>query len=336
MELDKEISKCLLHISQLIEKDQMNAASELMQSVVADHPDWVDERFQAELQLIMKQMEYKIALKDYTYLRSLALVYKYCVMHYGQIDIQKVKDTVRSVSVGRDGLLPEHDTVWWCWLQGIDNAPEIVKVCYRSLQKLGRKIIVLDEESIPQYAELPGYVTEKYRKGIISKTHYTDLVRLELLTRRGGTWIDATTWISDTQKIISLLNEEDLFLFRAGNVSEHIIFDSWFIHAHKPSCILEETKRMLYAYWAEEDELKHYFLVHLMMTLACQHFQEEYNRIPVFSNEPCHILQYELLRPYEQRRLRQILEMSDVHKLTYKIEETQTDGTFLQHLLLEE
>lgn len=335
MEPGKEIAQCLLQITQLIETDQMNAASELMQRVVADHPDWVDERFQAELQLIMKQMEYKIALKDYTYLRSLALVYKYCEMHYGQIGIQQGRDAVQPVSAGKDDLLPEHDTIWWCWLQGIENAPEIVKACYRSLQKLGRKIVVLDEENIPRYVELPAHVTEKYQRGIIGRAHYTDLVRLELLTRLGGAWIDATTWVSGTERIIPLLEEEDLFFFRAGNVSQYIIFDNWFMHARKPSRILEATKEMLYAYWADEDEAKHYFIFHLMMTLACQHFQEEYDRIPVFSNEPCHVLQYELLRPYKPRRWGQIMEMSDIHKLTYKIEGTQSEGTFLQHLLLE-
>ena len=227
MEPGKEIAQCLLQITQLIETDQMNAASELMQSIVADHPDWVDERFQAELQMIMKQMEYKIALKDYTYLRSLALVYKYCEMHYGQIGIQQGRDAVQPVSAGNDDLLPEHDTIWWCWLQGIENAPEIVKACYRSLQKLGRKIVVLDEENIPRYVELPAHVTEKYQRGIIGRAHYTDLVRLELLTRLGGAWIDATTWVSGTERIIPLLEEEDLFFFRAGNVSQYIIFDNW-------------------------------------------------------------------------------------------------------------
>ena len=25
--------------------------------------------------------------------------------------------------------------IWFCWLQGIENAPEVVKACYRSLQR---------------------------------------------------------------------------------------------------------------------------------------------------------------------------------------------------------
>ena len=98
---------------------------------------------------------------------------------------------------------------------------------------------------------------------------------------------------------------------------------------------------MLYAYWANENEAKHYFVFHLMTTIACQYFPEEYQQIPVFSNEPCHILQYELKSPYSEKRWKQILTMSDVHKLTYKLETDQSgqsdqmEETFLQHLLKE-
>ena len=35
-------------------------------------------------------------------------------------------------------------------------------------------------------------VMEKWEKGIITHTHMTDLLRLELLIKYGGMWIDAT------------------------------------------------------------------------------------------------------------------------------------------------
>ena len=34
------------------------------------------------------------------------------------------------------GLSHEHPKViWWCWLQGIENAPSIVKACFNSLMR---------------------------------------------------------------------------------------------------------------------------------------------------------------------------------------------------------
>lgn len=232
--------------------------------------------------------------------------------------------------------LPDADTIWWCWLQGLESAPDIVKACYRSVQsleKFGKRIVVLDSENLFEYVSLPSYVVEKYQQGMIGMAHFADLVRLELLTSRGGTWIDATAWIAGTERLLSIL-EEDLFFYRSGNVSEYLIFDNWFMHARKQSRILDATKRLLYAYWQRENEAKHYFIFQLFMTLACKYNTEEYEKIPRFSNEPCHVLQYELSKPFNERRWAQLLGMSDVHKLTYRLEEsTERKGTMLEKVL---
>lgn len=42
--------------------------------------------------------------------------------------------------------------------------------------------------------EFPKYIEEKWKRGVITHTHMTDLLRLELLIRYGGTWIDATVF----------------------------------------------------------------------------------------------------------------------------------------------
>ena len=37
---------------------------------------------------------------------------------------------------------------------------------------------------------------DKYKKGIFTRTHFSDILRLELLTKYGGTWIDASVLIT--------------------------------------------------------------------------------------------------------------------------------------------
>ncbi|MCR5120088.1 MAG: capsular polysaccharide synthesis protein [Lachnospiraceae bacterium] len=325
-ESGKIITELLTQAQQLIDADKSDDAYKLISSVVSAHPEAVDGRFQAELQLIMKNMEYKKALKEFSFLRSMSLVYKYCEVNY--------QDAGRELDGYEAGTeLPEKDVIWCCWLQGAENAPEVVKTCMKSLGKLGRKIVILDEGNIGEYVKLPGHIEEKYKSGIISRTHYTDLVRLELLTERGGAWIDATTFISGTDMIKSVLETDDLFMYRSGNVSEYIVFDSWFIQAKRKSSILEAAKRMLYAYWEKEGELKNYFLVHLLLTLACRIYPEEYSRIALFSNEPAHVLQHDMFLHFSEKRWGQILKMSDVHKLTYKYEERDISGTFLEYVM---
>ena len=87
-------------------------------------------------------------------------------------------------------------TIWILWLQGVENAPEIVKKCIKSIKYYNgdKKIVVLTKDNLFDYIKLPKYIIEKWRKGIISNTHFSDIVRIELLYDYGGIWMDATTF----------------------------------------------------------------------------------------------------------------------------------------------
>lgn len=165
--------------------------------------------------------------------------------------------------------MSDMDTVWCCWFQGLDNAPEIVKCCVNSIKQLGRKMVLLTEYNVRDYVFLPDYIWIKYREGTILPAHLSDLVRLELLTTRDGIWIDATTWISGTEHILPILDEKPIFMYRSGQVNEHIVFDNWLMQAKVFCKIFETTKEMLLEYWRRESSARNYFLMHIFMTIAC-------------------------------------------------------------------
>ena len=96
-------------------------------------------------------------------------------------------------------ILHEHvDIVWVCWFQGMEHAPKMVQYCFESLKSnlRDKRIILITEDNYKEYVQFPTYILEKYEKGCLSKTHLSDLLRLELLIKYGGTWIDATVWCS--------------------------------------------------------------------------------------------------------------------------------------------
>ena len=121
-----------------------------------------------------------------------------------------MKEFAAQVSNEGTALPHEHPkTIWFCWLQGLENAPEVVKACYHSLvrhlgiagrgstgsptaRNEGYEIIVIDGKNWREYVDLPEYVVEKWRNGLIPAAHFSDLLRLQLLIRFGGTWIDST------------------------------------------------------------------------------------------------------------------------------------------------
>lgn len=226
------------------------------------------------------------------------------------------------------------DTVWWCWLQGEENAPPVVKACLESLRKNlpGKNIIVLSEENLWNYVDFPDYISEKYRKGIISKAHFSDLLRIQLLAQRGGTWIDSTVYCTGFP---GYLFNTPLFAFKEKERGDPAIAaSSWLLAAEKGNPIITLTRNLLFLYWKNHSHLYHYFLLHFFFTMATEAYQEEWDSVPFFSNLPPHILQRELFAPYSQERFRQIQRMSDIHKLSHKYDKSKDiHGTFLEHIL---
>lgn len=51
---------------------------------------------------------------------------------------------------------------------------------------------MIDNGNWRDYVELPEYIIQRWDKKQISPAHFTDLLRLQLLIKYGGTWIDAT------------------------------------------------------------------------------------------------------------------------------------------------
>lgn len=88
----------------------------------------------------------------------------------------------------------KENTIWICWWQGIDQAPEIVKKCVTSIKKAFYKyeVIIIDDNNYKNYIHVPEWLEEKKKNGKISKTHFSDFLRIELLAEHGGIWIDST------------------------------------------------------------------------------------------------------------------------------------------------
>lgn len=107
--------------------------------------------------------------------------------------IQKYKDIP-------DATMPksEGSHIWTLWWQGLEQAPEIVKVCLKSQREnmvsKGFKYTVITKDNWKQFIDLPKHIIEKMENGKITLTHFSDIIRAELLKQYGGIWIDATVF----------------------------------------------------------------------------------------------------------------------------------------------
>lgn len=228
------------------------------------------------------------------------------------------------------------DTVWWCWFQGEENAPDVAKACLESVRKnmSGKNVIVITEKNMYDYVSMPDFIIEKYKKGIISKTHFSDLLRLELLIQHGGLWIDSTVLCTGNP---CYAFNTPLFAFKTNEKNDPATSaQNWFMSSEKNNPVLILTRDLLFAYWKSHNYLIHYFIFYFFMKLAAEKYNEEWNSIPFFSDLPPHILQRELFTKYSDERMAQLERMSDIHKLTYKFKDEaslEKQGTFYEKIM---
>ena len=211
------------------------------------------------------------------------------------------------------------DTVWICWLQGIETAPKLVENCVASIKYYikDKEIFFINKENFRDYCEIPEFIIEKWEKGIITNTHFSDILRLALLIQHGGLWLDATVYL--TGELPDYICEGDLFVYRDGFFNCDVInFGSWVIYAKPNNIMLNETLNLLYLYWKKYDYMKHYFLLHLMFRLVSDFYKEEWDSIPYFSQMDQHIFSFEILNTYSEKRFEQLKALTTIHKLSNK------------------
>ena len=226
------------------------------------------------------------------------------------------------------------DTVWTMWLQGIENAPDIVKRCIESQQKYipDKKFVFLDKDNIGEYVNLPGYIEDKWKSGIIGNAQYSDLVRNDLLIKYGGYWIDSTVLFTDN-KLISDIDKMPLFMFSYyyfGFNPEIMELNNWFIHCCSNNNMLCLLQKMLLEYWKDYDHSANYFIYQIFESIVNDFYDEEYAAMPIISQVQSHVLATYIYDDFDKTRYEILKKTTGVHKLStrFEAEKISQKGTF--------
>lgn len=230
----------------------------------------------------------------------------------------------------------KNKTIWWCWLQGEEEAPPLCKACLASLRKHfpDFKIVVLSEKNISNYVTFPNYIIDKYNQGKICRAHYADILRTLLLAKHGGVWIDSTVFCTGYNCNIF---EEPFFVFQNIPLSgkSSTTASNWLISADKGHPIMITMWNLLSKYWKDNDRAIHYFIYHMLFNMVVNRYHSLWQDVPRHSNIPPHYLQHELLKPYSEKLATRIRHQSDFHKLTYKLnaEEPSTRDLVINNII---
>ncbi len=227
-----------------------------------------------------------------------------------------------------ENLLHEHSNkVWVCWFQGMENAPLVVQKCYQSLKDnlTDREIVLITFNNISEYVQFPDLIMDKWKNGKITHTHMTDLLRLELLIRYGGMWVDATVLCTSKRKDIpEYYFDSDLFFYQClkpGRDGHSHLNSSWLISAKTNNKILMATRYLCYEYWKRNDSMVDYFLLHNFMSIVLEYYSEDWKKIIPKDNATPHELLLRLFEEYDERFWNAIKGQASFHKLSYKFDE---------------
>ena len=228
----------------------------------------------------------------------------------------------------------ESNNIWICWLQGMEEAPDIVKCCYKSVcqQFPDKNIQIIDSQNLFDYVTLPDYVIKKWEQGLISNTLFSDFIRLSVLTQFGGLWLDATVYV--TGQLPNYIKKSAFFIYQSNEYDITKVGESWFIKANAHNRILQTTLDLLKEYWKKENKIRDYFLMFLFMKMACDKYPQDIQQMPKIPAVIPTLMQKSLNEVYNSERYNQLCDFSPIHKLTYKnIESSDTKNTFYNYLI---
>lgn len=246
------------------------------------------------------------------------------ILYYLKTEKKLAKKYLKYANKDPEGIIFKEcnadNTVWVYWKQGIENAPRLIQECITSIvQHTENNVVILDEENVSNYIIFPDYILNKVKNGNMSAAAFSDLLRFTLLEHFGGTWIDATVFLTD--KIPDYILSSDLFSFQDafGLIRNPALMSVWFLHSRKENVVIKETRNMIYEYWKHEDYVIEYLLPYILLMIAVNNNVGTYENMPYANSDYCHLLLNELGNKFDESKYKHINTLSNVHKLSYKL-----------------
>lgn len=238
---------------------------------------------------------------------------------------------------------PAEKVIWVFWWGGIEQMPELVKGCYRSIREHAGacNVVLLSKENLQQYVAIPTHILKKFKEGIISVTHFSDIIRMHLLRDYGGIWMDATIFLSGTVPDSWL---ESLFYTcktRDGSLkfASQGRWSGYFMAAGYTNMLLFVFLcDICEIYWKKQSNMISYFLLDYLIAVAYENFlpvRTVIDQLPE-NNTNKKWFSSHLNDFYDDTQWQRICQNTCVHKLSWKKEIIKTEGekTYYEQILL--
>ncbi len=261
------------------------------------------------------------SLYEKTHYRRYEVCKTYLRKHYGGI----VSDHKQKGHIDPGDPIQKNSTIWVFWWQGEENAPYPVNLCMESVRRNAglHPVVVLDQNNYDKYVEIPEYVLKKFREGKISIAHFSDILRISLLKRYGGIWLDSTFYL--TAPLQEDLYDYSFFSISHGGHRKWVVSkDLWslgLLASGKNSAFMDYCYDMLMEYWKKENIPICYLLLDCMMSLGFEdilEFRALITKVPVNNLGVFDFLEEIRNQKCDEKVYQKLSERAYIHQLTYK------------------
>ena len=252
---------------------------------------------------------------------------------------------------------PYPNKIWFYWSDGVKDAPKIVHICLKSIKKYipNMEIVLVDKNNVKKYVKLPKHILQKYEKKIICEAHFSDIVRVNLLNKYGGLWLDSTIFLTgalprDIFKAeffapsLCDINPKKSPGFKYRSLLLPGVFCNYLMYASKPhNYVVECMVAFLNEYWKDRNWAD-YFLFYEFTAVAIEEDKKFFDvivsmlRNHYYPEQLFLNLNTNLDAPYNQEIWNQIKEFP-IHKICQAAswhKRKIVEGTFAEKLSNEE
>lgn len=233
--------------------------------------------------------------------------------------------------------------IWVFWYQGFEYAPPLVRACFENLKRKNKNVIAIDKNNLDEYVRIPSFIKNKVDKGKITFTHYSDIIRVALLSEHGGLWVDSTCFTS--VEVSENVKQSSFFSSKTINKSPLPLWsNSRWCGWGQGTCyknypLFVFLRDMLYAYWEKEEMLIDYLLLDALMELGLDEnkmIHSDMDSLPE-NNLQRNKLWGVMNRTFSENEYRLMTEDTWLFKLSYKtnlVEKSNTgEATYYKRIL---
>lgn len=219
--------------------------------------------------------------------------------------------------------------VWVFWAQGLKTAPEGVLACIRSMeQKLPADLTelhIITMENIGSYITLPDWIVQRFNQGKMDLAHFSDILRMGLLYRYGGMWLDADCFLAKPLPP-AWLTQNDFWTLNIKRTSlkADVTQGRWCLDILKGEAgepVFGYALDALYEYWHNQDNLIDASLLDYIIAVGCDNFPYIRERIASCSMlQPQYLELAEVLgKTFDENYLNKLTADTVVFKVPYQV-----------------